>query len=65
MFIFSKYPEYNYALQETSLFDNEILASAIFCVNNSDEVRIRLDSELNFYLNYYINSSGKGKTVNT
>jgi hypothetical protein len=64
MFIFSKYPEYQLALEETNNHDNEILASALFCVNNSDEVRVRLDLELNFYLSYYINSSGKGKTVN-
>ena len=56
------YPTYQDALNEADIQSNPIQTAAFFCVNNSDAVRIRLDLELKYYLDYYLSSSGKGKT---
>ena len=64
MFTLSKYSTFQEAVDETAVLNNDIESSAFFCVNNSDNIRVRLDQELNYYLNYYLNSSGAGKIVN-
>ena len=63
MFTLSKYPTIEEAINETYVLNNDIESAAFFCVNNSDNIRVRLDKELNYYLNYYLNRSGAGKIV--